>query len=70
MNQVLVKKLETIFIQTHNFWNSNGYDGTRAFISGSDLSGFTGVWSVENHVICQDFGTFGRIIDDMTCLAQ
>jgi hypothetical protein len=54
----------------HDFWNTEVHGGTRLHVLGSDLSGFNGVNSVQNHVICQDFGSLGKRVSDLSCKVQ
>jgi len=51
----------------HDFWNSAKHDGTRVFIYANNLSGLK---SVENLVVCQDFAGLGQTITDLSCLAS
>ena len=54
----------------NDFWNSATHDGTWAYLYASDLTELKGQWSVENHVICQDFGSLGQRVSDMSCLGS
>ena len=37
------------------------------FISGSDLSGIKGDYSVRLYLLCQNTDAFGKIVEDLSC---